>query len=133
MRGIVRIIEDRRGQRAQKGRRYRIDICPFPVDAAVEQLGGGFERPAHLVAAIRGADRVGAMRGAAVMCLQSVAPEPSCRDHESRPAREGLARIIVVKMSPKRRCWIEPTGQRLRRRNAVERGYLEIEDPLVLR
>ena len=50
----------------------RVDERAFPVDAAVEELRRYLDGAAHLVAAVRGADRVGVARRRAVGRLDAV-------------------------------------------------------------
>src|SRR5437588_9860848 len=54
-------------------------------------------------------------------------------DHVLGPARERLARIVVVEMHPYARCRIEPASERIRWRcRGIQRDDEQIEHALIL-
>src|SRR5205809_7830550 len=105
-----------------------VDEGAFPIDAAVEELRRQLDRAAHLVAAVRGAHRIREARRTAVARLDAVTRELRRLDHEFGPARERLARIVVIEMRVQGRSRVEPAPKRVR-----GGGELQVEHALVLR
>ncbi len=90
-----------------------VDESAFPVDAAVEELRRALDGAAHLIAAVRRADRVGMARRTPVARPDAVAGQLRGLDHEMRPAREGLAGIVVVEMHVHREVRVQAAGERI--------------------
>ena len=128
-------IADGRRQVDQNVRAIGIDECPFPIHASVKQVRRLFERPPHLIAAVRSAHRVRPPRVMLVVHLSRLLRERSGSEHVLRPLREWLCRIVIVEVHPDGRARIEPAGQRVARRlrRGGERHEVKVEHAFVLR
>ena len=127
-RNVVREVEHCGRQVGEEVRGVLVDKGPFPIHAAVEELRRGLDRPAHLVAAIRRADRVDIARGLTIAGLRAFARQLSCSHHELGPTRERLALFVVIKAHKERRSRVKSAGKRVRRG-----GELQVQDAFVLR
>ena len=90
-----------------------IDERAFPVHPAIENIRSELDRAAHLVAAVRSADRVGMARLAAIRRFGALLRQLAGLDHVLGPAREHLHRVVGVEMRGERARCIETAGERI--------------------
>ena len=140
--GVCGEVVDGGRQRREEVVRARIHEGAFPVDAAIEEIRRLLDRPADLVAAVRGSDRVGVARVVLVARLDTVARQDRGLHDALLPLGEWFGRIVVVEVDPEvgqqEAGRLGAAGERIRRdprrrERRIRRGDKEVQDSLVLR